>query len=128
MKNFVLAICGASLLALAAPLAQADTVYTFTGSAPSGNPAIAFVYNSPTTITSTTTVDPPFCTVNGFSICTSVVFSVVGTDEDLTVNYTNGSLTFEFPDTPPAFSTAGPHFTDGTNPGLLIANQPPAPP
>ncbi|MEO8724837.1 MAG: PEP-CTERM sorting domain-containing protein [Acidobacteriaceae bacterium] len=124
MKNFVLAICGASLLALAAPLAQADTVYSFNGTSFNGSPVINFVYDSPTPITSTTVV--PFssltsCTVTApSSSCNFVTFSVVGADEDIFVNYDgNKSIEFEFPDGP-TFATDGAHFTNGLNPGLLI--------
>lgn len=126
MKNFLLTICGASLLALAAPLASANTIYSFNGSGQFGSPIVNFVYDSPTLITSTTVV--PFssltsCTVsNPSSSCNFVTFSVVGADEDILVNYDgNKTIEFEFPNGP-TFATVGAHFTNGTNPGLLIVS------
>lgn len=130
MKNIILSICGVFMLALAVPLANGDTIYSFMGSGPTGNPAIDLLYVSPTTITSTTTVLPPICTVNALPICTSVVFSIVGGDEDIFVRYGAGS-SFEFEFAAGDIETQGVHFTNaGPNPGLLIVNidPPPEPP
>lgn len=127
MKHSLLTLCAASLLALAVPAAHADTMYTFSGSGPTGFPlsTISFTFNSLTPITSTTTLIPSNCTITtGAKVapCGSVVFSVVGSDQDLIVKFPKGGLLiFEFEGN--VFGVNGLHATSGErNPGLLTTN------
>ena len=131
MKRKLITLCAAFLLALAAPAARADTIgthYTFTGTGPTGFPplsTITFSFTATAPFTSTTTVMPSDCMITTgtkVAACKSVVFSVVGGDDDLTVNFPKGGLlVFEFDSK--VFSIEGTHPTVGTrNPGTLTTD------